>query len=77
MSAIDFLSSDVSKAATPKRTMSRKTGVNFHLHILSYMTRCKEAKFLCFTGVMNFFFKNLLFLLFLGHLGSERPQEKK
>ena len=41
------------------------------------MTHCKEAKFLCFTGSWNFFFKNLLFLLFLGHLGSERPQEKK
>ena len=28
-------------------------------------------------GSGNFFFKNLLFLLFLGHLGSERPQEEK
>ena len=33
MSAIDFLSSDVSKAATPKRTMSLKTGENYHLHM--------------------------------------------
>ena len=40
-------------------------------------TCCKEARFLRFTGFMNFFLKNLLFILFPGHLGSERPQEEK
>ena len=40
-------------------------------------TCCKEARFLCFTGVMNFFSKNLLFILFPGHLGSERPLEEE
>ena len=41
-------------------------------------TRCKEARFLCFTGVMNFFFfQNLCLIFFPGHIGSEIPRKEK